>query len=125
MILFSNLLSVSLAAKLPPSSGIGGLPYQAPLQPLPHGVGANISNNIQQTDASGPPDSASTIPPVGADTAEDGVTQSTSQVRTADKGTSNASARTRSIVVWVLIVLSLAAVVAWLWFTTYRRVLKR
>lgn len=124
-IVFGCLFSVSQAAKLSPSSGVGGLPYQAPLQPLPHGVGANISNNIQQTDASGPPDSAHTIPSVGADEAETGVNESVSQVRTAKSGADNTSIRTRRIIVWVLITVSLTTVVIWLWFTTYRRASKR
>ncbi len=42
----------------------GVVPSQAPLQPIPQGVGPNISNNIVQKPETGVPDSASTIPKV-------------------------------------------------------------
>lgn len=116
--------SISFAAKAAPTSGVGGLPHQSPLQPLPHGVGANISNNIQQTDASGPPDSAHTITPVGADAVESGADETMSRAQVADKPLHNSSGRASLIVMWVLIIISLAAVAVWLWFTTYRQASK-
>ncbi len=107
-----------------PSSGAGGMPYQAPLQPLPHGVGANFSNNIQQTENSGPPDSAATVPPVdtsvGSDRAEDILVQNAS---TGSSG--NASSRTGRIVLWLFVFICLAGLLGWLWFATSKHASKQ
>lgn len=116
--------SISFAAKAAPSSGVGGLPHQAPLQPLPQGVGANFSNNIQQTENSGPPDSAGAVPPadagVAADQAEDALDQNTS----AGSNTGHSSSRTGRIVLWLVAIACLAGFLGWLWFVVNRHASK-
>lgn len=116
--------NISFAAKAAPSSGAGGMPYQAPLQPLPHGVGANFSNNIQQTENSGPPDSAATVPPV--DTSVDSDRAEDILVQNASTGSSgNASSRTGRIVLWLFVFICLAGLLGWLWFATSKHASKQ
>lgn len=115
--------SISFAAKAVPTSGAGGLPYQAPLQPLPQGVGANISNNIQQTENSGPPDSATTVPPAEVD-AGVGLDEDALAHNTTSAVAGNSSSRTSRTVLWLLVVACLTGLLGWLWFVTNRHASK-
>lgn len=115
--------SISFAAKAAPESGVGGVPYQAPLQPLPQGVGANVSNNIQQTENSGPPDSATTVPPIeagaGISPEEDALVQNAARAAAG-----STSSRTGRMVLWVVVAACLAGSLGWLWFITNKHASK-
>lgn len=119
LMLSMSVASVAYAAKQSPSSGLGGMPYQAPLQPLPQGVGANLSNNIQQTETSGPPASAATIPVLESASGE-----VDSAAPPAHSAKSSAETRSRSkghVVIWTLIIGCVIGFVSWWWYARRTR----
>lgn len=112
-IIFAGFAAAGHAATLPPKSGIGGLPHQEPLQPLPQGVGANISNNIQQTDSSGPPASATTVIPIDENEEASeigGVEAAGLSEASASSGQSGFSRG----VVWILVIVGVIGFIVWL-----------
>lgn len=122
LILFASFITVGYAATVSPKSGAGGLPHQAPLQALPQGVGANISNNIQQTENSGPPASSTTVTPVEDSAAESGGEAIGAKTSQAESVSSTQKSEFTGIIFWVLAVACIAVFVTWLWHVTNKRV---
>lgn len=110
---------VALAAKRAPAAGVGGLPYKAPLQPIPSGVGANISNNIQQSPDVGPPGSASTVTPVrqAGEQPESNILQNE---KTATISETKASTTPLRIGFWIAVLAGIIICIVWLWHITNR-----
>lgn len=122
VVLWSMIIPTSFAAKLAPGSTPGSLPYQAPLQPMPHGVGANISNNIQHADALGPPDSARTVAPAEPAATESDIAKTTSSEQLAERPPR--PGQTRRVIVWILICIIVAVVAVWAWLSAHRQTSK-
>jgi hypothetical protein len=113
------LPSVALAARRAPASGVGGMPYQAPLQPIPGGVGANISNNIQQAPDAGTPDSASVVAPPDSGSAS---AESTSRAaKTTGPTVPSTPSRSPLAFVWFGVLLGIGLFIFWLWRVTHKR----
>ncbi|MBL8031948.1 MAG: hypothetical protein JNK33_06550 [Candidatus Doudnabacteria bacterium] len=113
-IAFASSVAVGDAATLPPKSGVGGLPHREPLQALPQGVGANISNNIQQTEGSDPPASATTVAPIDQSVEAGEAGEVGAKVSPPETDLSPGLSGLLRGVLWILVVVGMVGFIAWL-----------